>query len=55
MFGQLFPLSPGCASLTEGYAHLATPWQRNHYPVFQPLVQLFGKIVLSNYQLFLKI
>ena len=28
MLGRLFLSFPGCASLTGGYAHLATPWQR---------------------------
>jgi len=35
MLCHLFPLSPGCASLTEGYAHLATPWQRTYSLIFQ--------------------
>jgi hypothetical protein len=28
MQGHLFALSPSCASLNGGYAHLATPWQK---------------------------
>jgi len=44
MLGHLFPLSPGCASLTEGYAHLATPWQRSYSLIFQIHEHQFEKI-----------
>ena len=44
MMGRLFTLTPSFASLTEGYSHLATPWQRIHSPIFQTLVHLFEKI-----------
>ena len=44
MLGHLFPLSPGCASLTEDYAHLATPWQRTYSLIFQIHEHQFEKI-----------
>ena len=40
----LFLLSPSCASLTGGYAHLATPWQRTYSIIFQTYRQQFEKI-----------
>jgi len=35
MLGSFVALSPGFASLTGGYAHLATPWQRANSLIYQ--------------------